>query len=174
MCYASLVWRAPGGADAAWGGKCSRCGLASYTSREAQRAHWKVHKQVCGKPDLARVGAMDAAQCVAALQPMVIGSLGKDSAAVIYRLGVLLKSGEVEGAEGVGMAIHTLARAFGPDEGRMAAAHARLWAVPGMPQLLLREPHLAPRTLAVEGGHAAQLAAVRATTGWQGVHHYAC
>ena len=39
VCYASLVWRAPGGADAAWGGKCSRCGLASYTSREAQRAH---------------------------------------------------------------------------------------------------------------------------------------
>lgn len=30
--------------------RCSRCHSAFYCSRDCQRAAWKVHKQVCGKP----------------------------------------------------------------------------------------------------------------------------
>ena len=48
FCYARLVPEAEGGGDSGDdGGRCSRCRMAWYSSREAQRSHWPVHKRVC-------------------------------------------------------------------------------------------------------------------------------
>ena len=68
-----------------------------------------------------------------------------DTAAIIYRLGYLLKTQQVEDAADVGLRIHTLARSINsmrsrerpdePDDELLGAFHLVLWAVPGMPQV---------------------------------------
>lgn len=138
VCYATLEAATPGTAG---GGLCARCRLAWYATASAQRAHWPFHKKVCGVPKLARVGAMESSACVAELQrTLSLGTPNADTAAVMYRLGHLLKTGGADDADDVGFQLHGFAR------GLMARypeqAWEYLWAVPGMPQLMLSEPLL--------------------------------
>ena len=135
--------------EAAGGGRCTKCHAAWYATRASQKKHWPFHKAVCGQPDLAKVGAYSAAQCVKYINDCVIGhratGLTPDGAAVLYRLGHLLKTMQAEEASDVGMEIHSVAR------GLMAKNSERfwleVWAVPGMPSLLLGEPLRARSTL---------------------------
>ena len=139
VCHYSLEERGAEGGGG--GGLCARCRVVWYASAQAQRAHWPVFKRVCRAPDLAKIGRMDAAACVAALAR----SLGQaapdaDVAAVLYRLGHLLKTNQAEDSGDIGYQMHGLARG-------VAARYASeswelLWAVPGMPQVMLNEPLL--------------------------------
>lgn len=131
-------------------GRCSKCSRAFYFNKEAQKAHWNLHKQVCGVPDLDEVAQMDAAACVAALRMQLCGAFSKDTALVIHRLGYLLVQGEVENADEVGYEIHTMTRITLMSEAQAEQYYSTLWAVPGMVQVLLAAPLLSRTTLQME------------------------
>ena len=138
VCYGSLL----AGKDGTGGGLCMRCRVAWYSSPAEQRAHWAVHKKVCVPPDLAKVGSMDSATCVSRLMAALRRSPPPaDTAALVYRLGHLLKTDQVDEAGDLGMKLHGFARgvmaAYGTEQWEI------LWAVPGWPQVMLHEPLLA-------------------------------
>jgi hypothetical protein len=144
ICYETLTRESvlpEASSTQAGGGLCARCRTAWYSTREAQRAHWHIHKRVCAPPNLSKVGTMDSHECLRALSTAFRGkTFSADMAAILHRLGVLLKSLQAEDAGEIGMAIHTLGRNVAARYD--AETWAELWAVPGMPHTLLTEPLL--------------------------------
>ena len=53
---------------------CSVCRAIGYCSRECQKADWKAHKKVCGKPPAASGGAAAGGAAVAAPRPVAVGA----------------------------------------------------------------------------------------------------
>ena len=138
ICYSSLEASTAGRGG---GGLCTRCRLAWYATAAAQRDHWPLHKLVCALPNLAKNGRMESGACVAApTASLGRGNPNADTAAIVYRLAHLLKTDQVDHAGDVGMRLHSFAR--GMMAGYPEEAWELLWAVPGMPQVLLSEPLL--------------------------------
>jgi len=87
---------------------------------------------------------MNSTKCINALTKDLGGNgPTKNTAAIIHRLGHLLLDNEtVEDPENIGTELHTMTRIFGLDRALTENFYKRLWAAPGMSQVLLNEPLL--------------------------------
>lgn len=104
---------------------------------------------------------MSAQTCVQALSVQLTCQPSKDTSAIMYRLGRLLLTNaeeceEEDIASVIGLQLHGISRFCGPPETVMRTLYSRVWAVPGMPQLLLRWPllsHTRLKTQAKQSGN---------------------
>ena len=127
--------------------RCSRCQCAFYKSKEHQKAHWKIHKAVCKRPDFERVRKMTGTQCLDILKNDDHNKcFDHNTAAIFERLFDLIRTTFDSGDNELddldlgcyGMDLHFMTRlsinhvAFD----RLEPYYERAWACPGIPQLL--------------------------------------
>ena len=122
--------------------RCSRCCDAYYSTHDAQRAHWKLHKITCAPAVPAALAALSLTDCCYALRHQLaeLSATGVHLSRVIrllrHHFQLYADGDEVGRAE---MSVHTTARSLigVPDSAESHAYFARLWAAPGMAELLL-------------------------------------
>lgn len=115
---------------------CARCKATWYSSREAQRAHWRLHKKTCralSDAETAAIAGASLGEVRARIARQLHGDFDATLRPWIERLRELLDGGADEDGNAE-MEIHTLARSliFHGDDGYFDA----LWAAPGMASLL--------------------------------------
>lgn len=125
--------------------RCVRCGLATYASKDEQAEHWTLHSRSCCAPDAGAVSKLGLVETVDEID-RVIERLYTDRsksgpmhmALLTRRLRTCFDLRMPDPANMMDLRVHTSARS------RIAAPqpfsdnfYKRLWASPGMPELLL-------------------------------------
>ena len=134
LCYATLRY------ESEVGGKfrrCTRCLTAWYSSRDAQRAHWKLHKSVCQPPDETAGSAMHFRELFLRVKASVKRGGDANLAVLLRRLTYAWADEDEDdddAMEEAEMQLHTLARGiiFGGPQ-----LPLKLWSCPGMPEFAL-------------------------------------
>jgi hypothetical protein len=120
--------------------QCSRCKMIWYQDRDAQKAHWKKHKQSCSvvsDEEQARIASLTLDASFASLKNSLLSLRpgGPEAYHIIRRIQQLIEEGD-PGAGDMGMELHTFARGiiFHPQN-----VMRDILARPGMVQLLLAD-----------------------------------
>jgi hypothetical protein len=120
--------------------KCSRCNMMWYQDRDAQKAHWKDHKQGCSvasDEEQTRIASLTLDASLASLKRSILTRHGGGPEAyyTIRRIKQLIEEGD-PGSGDMGMELHTFARGiiFHPQN-----VMRDIMARPGMVQLLLAD-----------------------------------
>ena len=140
--------------------RCTRCRCAWYTSAHEQRANWLVHKEVCQRPEYERIAKLTAAECIEELKQQGLQKQGStkpgsflhncdhNTAALLEQLFDIIRRdsdawtgrGDAESNKDMRRILHTFSRTLveeGEDgEDVLEPYYERVWACPGMPQLL--------------------------------------
>ena len=122
--------------------RCTRCKRTFYASREAQKAHWPLHKRSCrevGEDEARSIDALSLDPCFAALKRSLQQGGDATTELLMARLRALFDAGaDDEGT--VEMDAHTLGRGLICHGGD--AFFDALWAAPGMASHLLLDDWL--------------------------------
>jgi hypothetical protein len=120
--------------------QCSRCKMMWYQDRDAQKAHWKKHKQTCSvvsDEEQTRIASLTLDASFASLKNSLLSLQrgGPEAYYIIRRIQQLIIEGD-PGAGDMGMELHTFARGiiFHPQN-----VMRDILARPGMVQLLLAD-----------------------------------
>eukprot|EP01060_Flectonema_neradi_P027177 TRINITY_DN36808_c0_g1_i1.p1 TRINITY_DN36808_c0_g1~~TRINITY_DN36808_c0_g1_i1.p1 ORF type:complete len:421 (+),score=80.29 TRINITY_DN36808_c0_g1_i1:51-1313(+) len=120
--------------------RCSRCKCAYYKSAEEQKMNWKIHKTVCKEPEVERISTMGGRECMDELKKSLLPPK-PNSAALMARLQDLMR--EDDKASQYGVELYQFLSSVGSSSSNtttdtLDVFYRTLWAVPGMPQFLLK------------------------------------
>ena len=119
--------------------RCSRCKCAFYESPEQQKAHWKVHKTVCKEPETNRIETLSGQDCMKELTKSLFPP-NANTAVLMNRLLQLMRTEEKTAQYGI--ELYQLLSGIGSSNKSEQDTHEiyykTLWAVPGMPQFLMK------------------------------------